>query len=193
MHRNTPRPLRLIPGLLILLSLLWLLQSVVGVRPLGTPIPGDFTIQPGYRHISAPDGRTWRILFQWPWNSTFGGTVRHTSQWHDTAAPFMSHDILVTKGDYANPNLVHTQVKDHHYYYTYGQIRPQGDISLLHIFPASAEVLDQLNTIQNGDIVRISGREIFLITRYNARGDRSGYFTDMGCNTILVTNVEILP
>ena len=180
-------------GLLLVPLLLVLLVSQLGVNPVGTPTAGNFTIENHYRHISAEDGRSWQVIFQWPWDSSFEGSVRHVSRWNDASMPFMSHDILVTSGDFADPEIVKTSVRNHHYFYTFSGHRPKGEIRLLHIFPASSEVLDDLLAIENGEQVRIDGREIFLINVYDAQGNRVAYFTDMGCNTILVTEVTILP
>jgi hypothetical protein len=179
-------------GLLLVPVLVVVLVSLMGVRPVGTPLVGAFTVENGYRSISAEDGRSWRVIFQWPWDSTFEGSVRHVSLWDDADMPFMSHDILVTSGEYADAERVSTSVRDHHYFYSYGGRRPKGDISLLHIFPASQEVLEDLMGVALGDEVRIEGREIFLVNVYDAQGNRVAFFTDTGCNTILVTGVEVL-
>ncbi|MBI9051764.1 MAG: hypothetical protein JEZ00_20245 [Anaerolineaceae bacterium] len=183
-------------GLMIFLAVPTLLVLVVcsfGVQQAGTPLSGEFTIQNNYRYISAEDGRSWRVIFQSPWNNTFSGTVRHVSRWEDASAPFMSHDVLVTSGAFTDPALVKTSVMDHRIIYRFRGDRPQGEISLLHVFPASAEVLAALEKIHNGDQVRISGREIFVINFYNARGNGAGHIFDRGCYTILVTKVEIIP
>ena len=179
-------------GLLLVPVLLVLLVSQLGVRPVGTPLAGDFTIENHYRHIVGEDGRSWQVIFQWPWDSTFEGSVRHVSLWNDASMPFMSHDILVTSGGFADGSRVSTSVRNHHYFYSYKGERPDGEISLLHIFPASQEVLGDLMAIELGDSVRIEGREIFLINVFDGAGNKKGFFTDTGCNTILVTGVTVL-
>ena len=120
------------------------------------------------------------------------GVVRHINHWHDASVPFMSHDILITTDDFANPDLVRTWVFQHKYLYRYDDGHPKGKINLLHIFPATKEIYAQLQQIDKWDTVSISGREILIINLYDAEGKNTGYFKDMGCNTILVTSVTIM-
>jgi hypothetical protein len=149
------------------------------------------TISKTYENITAEDQRTWTVTFEDRRASTFRGIVRHTSLWQDPSMPFMSHDILITTGDYASRGTVDTFVVNHKFIFHYKNGTPQGSINLLHIFPASDDVYQQLLSIQNWDEVSIHGREILRIDRFDDHQKNLGYFTDMGCNTILVTSVTI--
>jgi hypothetical protein len=103
----------------------------------------------------------------------------------------MSHDILVTTGDFASQDFVDVSVIAHKFFYHWDDTPPNGSINLLHIFPASAEVFEQLKQIRNWNSVSISGREILKIDLYDSDGRNLGFMMDMGCNTILVTTVTI--
>lgn len=167
------------------------LLSACGVDISGTPPFEDLTFSDGYEHIASGDGRTWDVDFEYPTDSAFTGVVRHASRWHDSSVPFMTHDILVTTGDFASSEFVDVAVIDHKFFYRYDDQQPEGSINLLHVFPASQEVFDQLKEIKTWNNVTLSGREIFMIHLYDEAGKNMGFFTDMGCNTILVTSVTI--
>lgn len=177
---------------LLAIAVLAVILTSVGVNVQGTPFEQSLTISSGYKHISDPEGKSWDVQFEYPVNSTFSGVVRHTSRWHDDTVPFMSHDILVTTGDFADADLVRTSVSNHHFRWRADE-QPAGSINLLHIFPATEEIYDQLNQIEEWDQVSITGREILKINRFDANGEKLGYWTDTGCNSILVTSVKVEP
>jgi hypothetical protein len=154
------------------------------------PLEG-LTITKHFSQIAAGDGRTWQVAFENDSDSTFSGVVRHVSRWQDASLPFMTHDILVTSGDFASRGKVDTWVVDHKFIYHYRHGAPTGEIHLLHIFPASEEIYQQLLAIRDWNLVSISGREIFKIDLFNEDGKNTGYFTDMGCNSILVKSVKV--
>ena len=158
----------------------------------GNPPFDQLSISNDYTQISMPDGRTWSIAFEKNEDTVFSGIVRHDSRWLNPGMPFMTHDILVTTQDFSSPDIVQTVVIDHHYIYRSKLQHPQGGIYLLHILPASQEIFDALQKIRKWNEVKITGREIYRINRYDADGNEDGYFMDMGCHTILVTDVEIV-
>jgi hypothetical protein len=151
----------------------------------------DLTISTNHSQISAPDGRSWKVAFEYPTDTTFTGVIRNVTQWHDSSLPFMTHDILVTSGDYASRGKVDTIVINHKFIFHYKNGPPNGTIHLLHIFPASEEIYKQLLEIHDWNRVSISGREIKKVELFNAEGKNTGYFTDMGCNSILVKAVTV--
>lgn len=159
----------------------------------GEPPFDELTFGPGYKSVTNTSGEKWDVTFEFAVNSTFSGTVRHKSLWYDPAWPFMSHDLLVTTGDFAKSDLVYTLVAGHKFFYRYSGTKPNGTIHLLHIFPASKEIFDQLQQILKWDTVTITGQEIFKIDKYDEKGKYLGYFEDTGCNSILVTSVSIIP
>lgn len=202
------------PGLLTPLGVLyalpiqlWLVAGVVlviGLGVLGWQLAGgptalggtrpdfaDFSLSADYRHLTRlSDDAAWTIEYEQRPPTVFIGTVRFVEHWHDGSMPFMTHDVLVTTGDYADSQLVTTHVVDHHFTWVAAH-QPSGTINLLHILPYSAAIYDQLLELEDWQVVRISGPEILRITRLDADGQPTSYWQDAGCNTTLVTFVEI--
>ncbi len=156
----------------------------------GKPPFDELVFSSDYSQITMPDGRTWNVTYEYSTDTTFTGIVRHTSLWYDSSAPFMSHDILVTTGDFALPELVDVSVLAHKFFYHWSDARPVGTINLLHILPLNSEIFDQLKQIDKWDNVTISGREILRINVYDETGRYAGFMMDTGCNTILVKSVS---
>lgn len=156
--------------------------------------PAPFTgldMAADYSRILAPDGRSWDVTFEYADDSTFSGVVRHVSTWGEANIPFMTHDILVTTGEFASRGTVDTLVINHKFFYHYKNGMPTGTINLLHIFPASEEIYRQLLKVKDWNQVTISGREIYKIDINDAQGKNTGWFMDHGCNSILVTSVVV--
>jgi hypothetical protein len=160
---------------------------------VNVPFEADLSFADGFQTITDADGKRWDVQFEYTTNSTFTGVVRHTSRWREADVPFMSHDILVTTGEFADPDLVRTSVSNHHFLWRSQNQKPDGTINLLHIFPANEEIFNQLLDIETWDTVTITGREILRINRFDANGNDLGYWKDAGCNSILVTSVTIAP
>ena len=59
--------------------------------------------------------RTWTIHYEKKSSSQFKGIVRHTSTIRLSEIPLLTHDILVTSGDFADSDLVTTSVANHHF------------------------------------------------------------------------------
>jgi len=105
----------------------------------------------------------------------------------------LSHDILITSGDFADAGMVRTSVSNHRFvWYASGTERPAGRINLLHTLPASMEIYDQLQQVRKGQSVTISGWEIQDIQLIE-NGRTITTWKDSGCNSLLVDAVVIEP
>jgi hypothetical protein len=160
---------------------------------VGTPAFNDYTISPDFRRVDLPDGAALTITYEKSFDSNFTGLVRHASPIRLGDFPILTHDILVTTGDFANPDQVNTSVFDHHFSWNSPQRSPQGTINLLHTVPFNETVYRQLLDLRSGQSVRIIGREILKIDAYTPDGKSKGWWEDSGCNTLVVTSVEVLP
>ncbi|MBN1933194.1 MAG: hypothetical protein JW934_00945 [Anaerolineae bacterium] len=159
---------------------------------LAEPEWDRLTISPSIETIQS-DRQTWQIAYERSEDSRFAGLVRHASLIRFDRVPFLTHDILVTSGDYADPEQVRTTVIDHHFSWRSSTLtHPQGAINLLHTVAVSPDVFHQLLQIRNQDQVVIVGREILSIRVYNLDGVYLGDWHDTGCNTLLVRSVEIV-
>lgn len=153
---------------------------------------GSLTIHEGYRSISQEHSDvTWNLTYEFATQNTFSGLVRHTSRINESQYPMLTHDILVTSGDYADASLVRTSVMNHRFTWSSKTSSwPKGAINLLHTMPKNEEMVDALYSVKYGDIVSIKGYEIYTIDRFK-NGLYKGQWKDSGCNTLLVTEVVI--
>lgn len=175
--------------------LLWAV-STGEITLLWTTVPefDTWKINSAFTSVESESGETWTIRYESKNSTVFEGLVRHTSPINESAFPLLTHDILVTSGEFANTSIVRTSVSNHRFYWYSDQTsRPQGTINLLHTVPASEEIFNRLTQIRKGDTVRITGIEILDIARYDQQGEFRGSWSDAGCNTLLVTSVEIIP
>jgi len=152
----------------------------------------DYQINRDYSRMQRSDGAYWTISYEKNETSVFSGLVRHASADQEALFPLLTHDILITSGDFANPDLVHTSVVDHHFSWTSTHTSsPQGNINLLHTVPLNDAIFQQLSKIAEGQQVTISGMEILRIDAYQPDDKLISYWQDSGCNSLVVTSVEV--
>ncbi len=158
-----------------------------------SPDTSNWNISNGFESINNEDGFTWDISYENVRTTSFNGLVRHASPIRENKFPMLSHDILITSDDYADPTLVSTSVSNHHFVWrATGPDYPKGTINLLHTVPLNDEIRQQLTAIRSNQTVRIQGREIFDIRFYKDEEKWNSKWQDAGCNTLLVTSVEII-
>ena len=161
---------------------------------LTSPDFASLTVVDTYKKIENDQGANWEVTYENTQDSTFTGYVRHASINHISKFPFVTHDILITTGDYADSDLVYTNVTNHHFYWqSLNENYPQGTINLLHAVPENEDIYQELLKIRNGDRVTISGREILRIDAYDSSGQNLGWWKDDGCNTTLVKEITLEP
>jgi hypothetical protein len=189
------------PVIVILIGLIIFFASDYIYYNLNVDLPGfqapsinTWSISEGYDQFVDQKGYKWSISFEKNNNSTFEGLIRHVSPIRENKFPMLSHDILVTSGDFANPAKIKTSVSNHSFVYKYDRNNPPvGKINLLHAVPLNDEIHKQLLAIRYGDLVKISGREIYEIIYIDKDLNRLNFnWKDSGCNTLLVTSVEVI-
>jgi hypothetical protein len=185
-----------VTGLLVLLAVLLVLGGFfyffTNLVPLSSASPERWSIDPAFQQVS--DGRyRWTISYEKAGNSQFSGMIRHVTPDRMPVYPLLSHDVLVTSGDFADSARVEAgvDVLRHHFFW---KVRsggaPAGAINLLHTVPANRQILEQLQKLRYGDQVLITGREIDRIENFDLQsGKNLGYWKDDGCNTLVVTSV----
>jgi len=152
----------------------------------------NLVISNSYELISS-DEFYWQVQFEGFNESKYIGIVRHASPIRIKEFSILTHDILVTTGDYANPDKVNTNVVDHKFFWSSPENpSPTGSINLIHAVPANKTIYQQLLEIQKWDTVKITGREIFSIKAYQGDDSFLGTWMDTGCNTLLVESVSII-
>lgn len=151
----------------------------------------ELIISANQEKMNSENGDYWEITYEKTSLSTYSGLVRHANPNNEKLVPMMTHDILITTGDYADPQIVNVQVVNHHFSWQ-SQITayPKGKINLIHAVPANKELFDLLRQMKKGDNVTIIGREIYKIDSFEPDGDLQGFWSDSGCNTLLITDIE---
>ena len=189
------------PLIVLILGLVLFFASESIYYNLNIDLPGfqapamdTWSISKGFDQFKDQKGYQWSISYENITNSTFEGLVRHISPIRENKFPMLSHDILVTSGEYSDSAKVKASVANHHFSYNY-EINdpPKGTINLLHAVPKTDEIRDQMLRIRKGDQVKIIGREIYEIVFTDKNKNQLNYnWKDAGCNTLLVTSVEII-
>jgi hypothetical protein len=152
----------------------------------------ELVISNSYEKIEAED-YYWDVQFEGIGESKYIGTVRHVAPIRIREFKILTHDILVTTADFSDPEIVTTNVIDHKFFWKSVDIEsPNGSINLIHAIPANKEIYQTMLTIENWDIVKITGREIHTIKSYTPDGTFLGTWQDTGCNTLLVEFVSVL-
>lgn len=150
------------------------------------------TISDSYERIST-DGMYWTIDFEEGGTSEFAGAVRHVSPIREDGMRILTHDVLVTSGEYADPEIVGVSVLNHRFnWWSSSTEKPSGRINLLHTVPASEEIYRQLLEVRVWGEVVVTGREIRVIEAYYEDGEYVGDWRDTGCNTLLVESVTVV-
>jgi len=152
----------------------------------------SLVISYAYEKIESDD-MYWEVQFEGTGESKYIGTVRYAAPIRIKEFAILTHDILVTTADFANPEIVDTSVVDHKFIWKSRKVSaPTGSINLIHAIPANKEIYQAMLEIQKWDTVKITGREIFSVKAYQPDGTILGTWQDMGCNTLLVESVSVL-
>ena len=152
----------------------------------------ELVISNSYELISS-DELYWEVQFEGIGDTKYIGTVRHASPIRIQEFAILTHDILVTTGDFANPGIVNTNVIDHKFFWkSPNSSAPSGSINLIHAVPATKSIYQQLLDINKWDTVKITGREIYNIKAFQDQENYLGAWQDTGCNTLLVESVTIV-
>ena len=154
----------------------------------------QFTISEDASQFEGKNQNIWKVTYESKRPSEYTGVIRHISPFRMARFPMLTHDILVTSGDFANPDLVKTSVSNHHFFWrSETSTRPGGKINLIHAMPENQDVYTQLLQLRNGDQVTLVGKEILKIDSIAPDGNNEGWWQDAGCNTLLIQSVQINP
>ncbi|NQS91622.1 MAG: hypothetical protein HQ574_04370 [Chloroflexi bacterium] len=152
----------------------------------------ELVISNSYEQIRADD-MYWEVQFEGLGETKYIGIVRHASPIRMNEFRILTHDVLVTTADFANPDIVDTSVLDHKFFWnTTNSINPTGSINLIHAVPANKSVYQELLKIQSWDTVKITGREIYTVKAFLTDETFIGTWVDTGCNTLLIESVTVL-
>jgi hypothetical protein len=152
----------------------------------------DLVISNSYEKIESSEFY-WEVQFEGVSTSKYIGTVRHVSPIRIKEFKILTHDVLITTVDFADPEIVDTNVIDHKFFWkSTSTDSPTGSINLIHAIPANKDIYQMMLNIQNWDIVKLTGREVYTLKAYQPDGTFIGTWSDTGCNTLLVDSVSVL-
>ena len=104
------------------------------------------------------DGKT--IYAEWGKKETKSGYLRYFGRAYDRNVPFMTHDTVLTTGDYSDPDKVYvSEISSGNMFYRPNIRSPEGTLVVLHLFHNSKKVASELSELKQGDTVNFTGRE----------------------------------
>ncbi len=164
------------------------------VKPIVIENFDEIMITDKMRRITEPDGAFWIISYESNKEMSFSGIVGYTTKNNEQNFAILTHDILITNGDFSNPFIIEIMVAEHRYRWISWHVpQPSGSISLLHAIPMNEKINQQLQSIRTGDAVVIKGYDIYRVESFDRRGNYLSYWQDDGCNTLLITDISIYP
>ncbi len=86
---------------------------------------------------------------------TIKGDLRRKDRHYDENIPVITYSLVVTTGDYSDPEKVKVQSRGGGNYYWSSKINPQGTIVFYHAVPDSAAAQSKIDAIREGDPVEI--------------------------------------
>jgi len=86
--------------------------------------------------------------------------VRRIDRHYSEYIPIITHDFVLTTGDYNDPNIVSLRHRgDGNYNFSWTTRKtPKGSLIVYHLIPVSAYVQRQINNIEMGDTIKMSGK-----------------------------------
>jgi hypothetical protein len=178
-------------GVIAVIGFLFYSNSNTDFFGLWAPDLASYKFTDQNRSIQDSKNDVWKITYEFPKDSTFSGKVSSVTTNHEDLFPFLTHDILITTGDFTDPSKVTTSVAFHHFTWVSSLQQPQGSIHFLHAVPLDKNIYQAMLSLKDGQQVTISGTEIYKIDAYEPDGKLRAWWTDDGCNSILIKSVTI--
>lgn len=160
--------------------------AVAGGIFLWTRPPGPAKIL-AQTHFSADasqiDYRGQTYTGQWEAESEFTGQLQQLVVEYLPAAPFVTHHLVLTTGDFSDPSKVTIEPLKQGKTSWRAQEQPQGELLVLHLIPAEPSLLQQLSALKAGQTVSWKGQRLKEGLLQNNQG---GYFRVNNSNHILL-------
>ncbi|MCP4204637.1 MAG: hypothetical protein GY769_22235 [bacterium] len=100
-----------------------------------------------------------RYEADWGPQVTHSGDVRLIDRAKYKPAPFFTHHVVLTTGEYSDPGVVKLGDSGGGNFYWTAKKQPEGTILALHLVPRDQTVLRALKRIDEGDSIAFAGRE----------------------------------
>lgn len=135
--------------------------------------------------VPSLEGTNYTISLESAKLSRYEGLVR-ANEFYGDHAPLIC-DIVVCNGDYENPDI-EVGLSGHHYSWSYQDPADEpktGYIVNVHAVPSTKELSDRIKAqVKKGVRIRVWGFEVDKVNY-----DDGSWWTDAGCNTLLITHV----
>lgn len=94
------------------------------------------------------------------WGSTekVEGFLRIKERHYDENMPIVTYDLVITSGEYSDPEVVEIESTGGGNFYWRSEIQPKGELVSYHTIPASAEVQKKLDETAEGSTISLTGR-----------------------------------
>jgi len=96
---------------------------------------------------------------EWGEETSHTGDLRYIGRAYDSNAPFITNDAVVTTGEFSDPAIVEIAPMKNGSTHWQSRKKPKGTLIALHFIPASFEVFEALNFLEQGQTVEFVGRE----------------------------------
>ena len=86
------------------------------------------------------------------------GYVRRMDRHFDKNMPIVTYDLILTSGEFNDPDVVSIENKGNGNYYWRAHKKPSGSLVVYHTIPASLEVQEKLDELKQGATISMVGR-----------------------------------
>lgn len=107
------------------------------------------------------------------------GYVRRIDRHYDKNIPIITYDLVLTTGDYSDPEIVEVKHKGGGNYFWSSNTQPAGSIVFYHTVPGSAISQDKLDMLVDGNTVEILAK---VSQNSEITSDSGAYFKLMHSN-----------
>lgn len=108
---------------------------------------------------------------KWSEEQRFAGFARYSKATYFEFSPFITNDIIVTTGEFADPKIVSISPVRNHSTFVSARQKPSGTLFFIHCMPLDLVVLKQLNRVDTGDWVELTGKLADANTIYGPRNN----------------------
>lgn len=89
---------------------------------------------------------------------SISGYVRRIDRHYDENIPIITYHLVITTGDYNDPNIVEVRHQGGGNYFWSAKTKPSGSIIFYHTIPNSTDAQRKLDDLSEGDTIEIEAR-----------------------------------
>lgn len=94
----------------------------------------------------------------WGDSETATGYLRRIDRHYSKNMPIITYDLVVTTGDFSNPDIVELTHQGGGNYYWRAKTKPSGTLVIYHTIPSGALPQSELDGLEEGDTVTIQAK-----------------------------------